>query len=71
MGQPRISGAFDLLALERKARLATERSAAACAGLEWKSQKIDRRMGDVVRVRIFHAAFFSVQFGELGFRLAS
>ena len=35
----------DFLALERKARLASERSGEACAGLERKSQKIGPKMG--------------------------
>lgn len=46
----------DILDLERKARLASERSVEACAGLEWKSQNIGRSMG--MMVRGFHAAFF-------------
>ena len=54
-----LRGASDILALERKARLASERSGEACAGLEWKSQNIGRRMGGVVRDSGFHAAFFS------------
>jgi hypothetical protein len=58
----------DILALERKARLASERSAKACAGLEWKSQNIGRRMGSVVRLHDFHAAFLSGNFTGSGFR---
>ena len=42
----------DFFALERKARLASERSAEACAGLERKSKKIGRRKGGR-----FHATF--------------
>lgn len=50
-------GGSDILALERKVRLASERSAEACAGLEWRSQNIGRRMGGVVQIPDFHAAF--------------
>lgn len=46
----------DFFALERKARLASERSEEACAGLERKSKKIGRRKGVGVGDR-FYAAF--------------
>jgi len=57
-GNHGLGGFSDILALERKARLASERSGEACAGLEWKSQNIGRRMGHVIGTRGFHAAFF-------------
>lgn len=61
-------GGSDILALERKARLASERSVEACAGLEWKSQNIGRRMGGVVWAHGFHAAFFHCDVMGLGVR---
>lgn len=63
-------GVSDILALERKARLASERSGEACAGLEWKSQNIGRRMG-AVQFRVFHAAFFHCEVTGSGLRLVS
>jgi len=47
----------DFLALERKARLASERSVEACAGLQRKSKKIGWRKGEEVSGDGFHAAF--------------
>lgn len=47
----------DFFALERKARLASERSAEACAGLQRKSKKIGWRKGVEVSGDGFHAAF--------------
>lgn len=47
----------DFFALERKARLASERSAEACAGLQRKSKKIGWRKGEEVCGDDFHAAF--------------
>lgn len=61
----------DILALERKARLASERSGEACAGLEWKSQNIGRRMGLVVRIHDVHAAFLRGNFMGSGLRWVS
>ena len=61
----------DILALERKARLASERSGEACAGLEWKSQNIGRRMGVMVRPYDFHATFLRGNFRGSGFRWIS
>lgn len=60
----------DFFALERKARLASERSAEACAGLERKSKKIGRRKGEVPGGR-FHAAFFISVIGVTGLRSVS
>ena len=64
-------GVSDILALERKARLASERSGEACAGLEWKSQNIGRRMGGVVWAQGFHAAFFHCDVMGSGLRWVS
>ena len=47
----------DFFALERKARLASERSEEACAGLQRKSKKIGWRKGEEVSGDGFHAAF--------------
>jgi hypothetical protein len=47
----------DILALERKARLASERSVEACAGLEWKSQNIGREWGRWLVLVIFMPPF--------------
>lgn len=59
------------MVLERKARLASERSGEACAGLGWRSQNIGRRMGDVVWVHGFHAAFFHCDVMGSGLRWVS
>jgi hypothetical protein len=47
----------DIFALERKARLASERSEEACAGLQRKSKNIGWRKGEEVSGDGFHAAF--------------
>lgn len=64
-------GVSDILALERKARLASERSGEACAGLEWRSQNIGRRMGVVVQFSDFHAALFQCEAIGSGLRWVS
>lgn len=60
----------DFFALERKARLAPERSAEARAGLERKSKKIGRRKAEVP-CGWFHAAFFISAAGVAGLRSVS
>jgi len=60
----------DFFALERKARLASERSAEACAGLQRKRKKIGRRKGEVP-CGGFHAAFSISVAGIAGFRFVS
>ena len=60
----------DFVALERKARLASERSAEACAGLQRKSKKIGRRKREVP-CGGFHAAFSISVAGIAGFRFVS
>ena len=57
----------DFFALERKARLASERSVEACAGLERKSKKIGRLKQEVPGA-LFHAAIFSSAAGVAGLR---
>jgi hypothetical protein len=60
----------DFLALERKARLASERSAEARAGLVRRSKKIGWRKGEV-HGGGFHAAFFISALGVAGLRFVS
>ena len=60
----------DFFALERKARLASKRSAEARTGLERKSKKIGRRKGEVPGAR-FHATFFISAPGVPGLRFVS
>ena len=61
----------DFFALERKARLASERSGEACAGLQRKSKKIGWRKGGEVSGGDFHAASFISIAGVAGFRFVS